>query len=422
MKRGVAAIMVWVLLIAASVGAWRIVRTGMAALLAPTSPEKALEWNSADPTARLAVAQEQFQRNSLEAATNTAKALLREEPAAAESMVLLARIAELRGDPDTFALFEIAIQRAPRNQYARGWMIDHWMQSKDYAQALNDIDRLLSMAPWHRDGIVSLLIDWAEDPKFAAALVDALQRSSLVGWQAGFLDRLVREGSLDALTQVLGGLQRQGALDARVETAWLNRLINAGLWGEAYSRWLSGLSQEERAALGLVFDGGFELPASNSGFGWDMSGSPGTLIERKRSEEGQGYITNVSFLGRRAAQINFSQTLLLAPGRYRMQIRARAQSLRGDRGLAWRVSCRGTNPMQADTAALLGMFDWKSLSLEFEVPADGCPAQKLALVNLGADGAGKIVSGSIAFDDVLITSLAAESHSDRNSGRTSPSD
>ena len=79
--------------------------------------------------------------------------------------------------------------------------------------------------------------------------------------------------------------------------------------------------------------------------------------------------------------------------------------------------------MQVDTAALLGTFDWKTLSLDFEVPADGCPAQQLALVNLGADGAGKIISGSITFDDVRITPVAdTEFRSDQDSGRSSPGD
>ena len=87
-----------------------------------------------------------------------AKALLREEPTEADALVLLARIADLRNEPTALAQFETVLVRAPRNQYARAWMIDHWMQSGDYLQALNHIDRLLNMAPWHREGIVSLLI------------------------------------------------------------------------------------------------------------------------------------------------------------------------------------------------------------------------------------------------------------------------
>jgi hypothetical protein len=47
--------------------------------------------------------------------------------------------------------------------------------------------------------------------------------------------------------------------------------------------------------------------------------------------------------------------------------------------------------------------------VDFKVPDQGCGAQELWLRNAGADGAGKIIRGTIRFDDFVIDRIDTHS-------------
>lgn len=395
------------LLVLAALGAvvvgWRIVAISMAATLAEAAPQQALAWNPSDPPALLNHAQEQLDTGQLEAAAMTARDLLRAFPLQAEALVVLARVADAQYDPATAARFETALQRAPRDSYARAWVSGTQLQEGKYDQALANIDTLLTIMPSHREALLPILVGLADKPVFAMAMAQALQRRPT--WRGAYLGKLLKDGSFDAADQIFGRLQAAHDLDRAEASSWLERLKRSGMWGVAYSRWVSGLELAPGAALALVHDGGFDEAGTGIGFDWRMPGAPGVLVERVVLDGGQ--VAQVSFLGRRVPQLNFAQTLFLAPGTYELQLRARARNLRSDRGIEWMISCRGDSPSRARSEALQGSFDWMTLRVSFGVPAQDCPAQELALSNPGAGGAGKIVAGTLWFDDFVITPTAA---------------
>jgi len=395
------------LLLLAALGAlvvgWRIVVVSMAATLAEAAPQQALAWNPSEPLALLARAQEQLDAGQLEAAAMTARDLLRAFPLQAQALVVLARVADAQHDPAAAARFAIALQRAPRDAYARAWMSGTQLQEGDYDQALANIDTLLTIMPSYQAALLPILVALADKPAFAMAMARALQHRPT--WRGTYLGALLKDGSFDAADQIFGRLQDAHDLDRAEASSWLERLKQAGMWGAAYSRWVSGLELAPGASLALVHDGGFEERGTGIGFDWRMPGAPGVLVERVTLDGAR--VAQVSFLGRRVPQPNFAQTLFLAPGTYELQYRARARNLRSDRGIAWTITCRGDNPARTRSDALQGSFDWKTLRLRFEVPAQDCPAQELALSNPGAGGAGKIVVGTLWFDDIVITPVPA---------------
>lgn len=377
---------------------WRVVVTSMAAHWGQSELERALGRDSTESDIMLIEAQAQFDAGAMEAATAQAREVLQSFPLQAEALVILARAADVAGDPQALHLFQTALQRSPRSQYARAWVIGEHLRLDHYDDALAQVNVLLGFAPWLTEALLPTLVQISEDPKFAAAVPAAL--STHPSWRSAYLDELLKAGQLEAIDAVYGGLQERHDLTDIELGRWFDWLGEAGLWGKAYSQWISWLQLSPGASVALVYNGGFDDASNAVGFGWRMQGGPNVLIERVL-EKGDPMV-QVTFLGRRTTQIGFAQTVFLAPGRYRLHFRAAARDLRSDRGLQWVVRCRGESPLQAGTEPLQGSFEWRRVQLEFQVPAQGCPAQELVLVNPGARGAGKIVSGTLWLDDFAI--------------------
>lgn len=391
-------------LLAGFVG-WRIVTTALSAHWLAQAPERALAWNPADPAARLTDARALLDAGELLAAAAQARQVLRAEPLQSRGLVLLARVADTTRDPQVGELFQRALQRSPRDQYARAWVIDEQLKTGHFDEAIIHVNVLLGFAPWLQENLLPVLVQASADREFAASLSNAL--SEHPGWRSILLDDLLERGDPGVIETVYGGLLDRHDLTDREARRWFDWLGRAGRWGEAYSHWISWLQLPTGASVALVHDGGFDHPARGVGFGWRMQGGSNALIERVR--EGDDTAVRVTLLGRRTTWIGLAQNLFLAPGWYRLQFRAAARDLRSDRGIHWVLGCHGESPMRVETEALQGDFDWKKVERVFEIPSRDCPAQELALINPGAEGAGKIVSGTLWLDDFVIVPIHADS-------------
>lgn len=395
----------------AALAAWRIVAIHASDSLIDDEPHRALAWDTANPPAWLALAQRQLQTGDTQQAAASARQLLHLAPLQADAFAIIAQAAEAGGDSAAaHRLFALAVRRAPRDEYARAWMIGTQLHDGDYPAALRNVDILFNIAPVHESTLMPLLARAADaDAKFAAALGRFLGTGPT--WRGGMLDELLAHATLPAVDAVFDALSTstQGLDDADAGR-WYTHLEDAGRWDEAYSRWIG----RERIAAGssvpAVWNGNFERPATGIGFDWVMRGEPGVSIERIPVAGGRGaHVAEVTFLGRRANDIGFSQLLLLAPGAYRLSFRARAEDLRSDQGMQWTIRCLPNGPVVAGSPHLGGSFDWRDVAVELTIRAAQCPAQRLALVNPGAGGAAKIVSGKIWFADFQIRPVSPQS-------------
>lgn len=381
---------------------WRIVVTHMADRAVVLSPQRALEWEPHNPAALLALAEHQLADQQPQAAAATARELLRVEPLMGQAFVVLADAAQASGDTArALALHAIALRRAPRDLRTRAWTIGIQLTEGAYADALINLDMLLRVSPTQGSRILPLLARLAETPAFALALAHTL--SAKPAWRDEMLLALLTNDSHVAMDQVYSALQREGGLSNAEAGQWFDRLVQTGQWGEGYARWAGSLALPPGAALGTVYDGSFESDPSGLGFDWSMRNTVGVMIERVSvSGSTAGHAARVTFLGRRVPEIDFGQLLYLAPGAYRLRFRASARSLLSDKGLDWVIACHGSVEVLAQSPRIQGSFDWKSIDTDFVVPAVDCPAQRLWLRNPGADGSGKIVSGTVWFDDFAI--------------------
>ncbi len=389
------------------VAAWRIIVTSSADLLAPEEPSRALQRETDNPAALRVLAETRLAAGQWQAAAASARQLLAREPLQGEAFVVLA--AALRGAGDLAgadAMNEIALRRAPMDPRPRAVAIDARLAAGDYAAAMHEIATLLRVAPSLGTDLTPALVRLADIPAFA----DALARSLAQGpsWRAGLLSTLLAKGSPAAITRTFSSLQDAGGLTVEEAGRWIDRLIAAGQWGEAYSRWAGTLALAPGASLAAVHDGGFESVPTGIGFDWRLRNAPGVIISRVSAPGARGGMAaELAFSERRVPVIPFEQYLLLAPGEYRLQFRARARHLRSDQGLEWAIGCQGAAVPLATAPRLEGNFDWQAFAVDFVVPASDCPAQRLWLQNPGTEGSGKIVSGTLWFDDIAIQPAAS---------------
>lgn len=386
---------------------WRIVATRVSDSLAASAPQQALAWDADDPDALLALAQQQLDAGHPQQADATARELLRVAPLQADAFTILARAAAARNDhARARSLFALALKRAPRDQYARAWMIGDELQRGEYPAALHNVDVLFGFAPQHEAALIPLLAQAAgHDPAFATALGHSLAKQP--AWRNGMLTELLAHAHLATVNEVFGTLQASaGGLSDDEAGRWFARLEQDGQWGEAYSRWLGWTGVDLSRGVPLVFNGSFERTPSGMGFDWVMRGEPGVEIERVRIAGASGEVAaQVTFRRRRANDIGFQQTLLLAPGHYSLSFRARADNLRSDQGLEWDIVCISGGTPIASSPRLDGSFDWKPFTAEVSVPATNCPAQRLQLTNPGAGGSAKVVSGTLWVDDFKLSPI-----------------
>jgi len=372
--------------------AWRVVVVGMDALaernLAAAAPANA-------PT---------------DAASEASlRARLARNPADTSALLLLALELERQGRRDEAdRAMRTAVRLAPADPQFLILAAGYFLRTGAEAEALATLRRAADASPGETTGQV-----W---PVFSAALAsgrhrgffDALAREN-PSWWPGFFDyacaSAANAGAVHAVyaARVAADVGTPGERRCLVE-----RLQRDGLWPDAYLVWLSGLPLEQRQRVGYVFNGGFEEPLSNSGFDWRIPVQDAAVVTAEPGAGTAGSVLNVSFVNQRYAGPPVYQYLLLAPGRYRLQGRARSD-LVAWLGLQWGVYCpNGAGPEKqlAHTGALAGSMPWEEFGADFSVPSN-CPAQilRLELANpkQGASVPGSVaikLKGSVSFDDV----------------------
>src|SRR5690606_22672953 len=279
-------------------------------------------------------------------------------------------------------LMEIALRRAPRDRELRTQAAAAAFRASDLATGLAHLDALLRLAPERRETLFPALVQQAADPRFGDAMAEVLATSPR--WRRGFLRWLEREGSPEALDAVYGGLQQRDSVSDAEVARWLDRMLSDGRWGQAYAHWFSRLDQSGEP-LPPLYNGGFERDPSQLGFDWRNTRAAGvfTDLEPARGAGGER-AAHFHFIGREAAMGNLRQPLLLAPGQYRLSLRARAEFLHSEKGWYWTIRCVPGAEV-GRLGPLQGSFPWETREAEFSIP-EGCAGQWLELRNPAVAG------------------------------------
>lgn len=380
---------------------WCTIRATRADALVVRDPQAALRLDPDNAAAMLQLARRQLREGDNAAARDTSRRVLSIAPAYGEAFALVARAALADSDAHASSLLAIAARRAPGDTAIRGHSAAAALRSGDFAGAMRQVDALLRLGA-ATPRIYPGLAGQAEDPRFAKALAATL--SAEPAWRTSFMNYLGAKGSPAAVDRVFSALQHAGHLSPSESGRWLDRMLRDGRWGAAYAYW-AGTLDPMPASLPLAYNGGFETTPDNIGFDWHEARVAGvaTTLEADPGATGTR-AAHFRFLGLRTAGGDMKLPLLLAPGQYRLSLRARAEYLRSDQGLRWKIRCANGSEIAA-TEALGDSFHWRSVHVDFEVPAGECPGQWLALENPAPAGSARQVSGDLWTDDVRVTPL-----------------
>ena len=399
------------------VAGWRIIATGLAEFYGErlaagdaAAVDQVLTWAPAHPEALLAEAVQVRRRDPQRSAALLARAY-QANPADPRPLMIAATALSDTGEPHRAdALMELAARLAPVDPQVHEVAAIYWDERGEPQRALRHLSRVLEADPRQRARLYRVLLALAEDPARLALLEPYAAEPP--NWWEGFFAFAAREAFSAETVRLLYNLRRQsasGGVSEAERSAYLARLQREGLTSEAYLVWINGLDAEQRAALGLLYNGGFELALSNEGFGWHLR--PHRRLEAETlSTEGA--------LGQRALRLrlhdfeghfsHLQQPLFLEPGTYRLSGRVQSEGLHSRGGLRWQVRCRLPEvELLGESVRWLGATDgWSEFAFGFEVPED-CRAQQLRLVSAGQRRFELKVDGALWFDGLQIRRTAA---------------
>ena len=187
-----------------------------------------------------------------------------------------------------------------------------------------------------------------------------------------------------------------------------------------YSRYMLGIHQFEaagqawsehfnnrRGTLSGVFNGGFEYDFLNAPLDWRDEGFSSVRTQRDSEAKFEGkYSIRVTFTGNDNPDYHhFGQTLLLAPGRYRISAQLRTAGITSDEGIRLRTIVTGDpKQIRAESPALSGTNNWTPISLDLNVTA-GTPAVELQISRHRSLRVDNQLKGTAWLDDVRISKI-----------------
>ncbi len=382
----------FLLLAAAALLVWRIGASGMSSHYAQRiekgesdAVSSALTWDARQPQALYERAIEMAKTDPDAAEALLARAYA-ENPANARPLATLAGIVQEKGEQERAdALMKAAVDLMPADPGIQVQAASYWLGRGDLEKAMEHWSRAMETDPAAIEQIFPVLLKLAEDPRTRLAFRPFA--ASPPSWWEAFFAEIARR-ALDVETvRVLYALRSESPQTPLTEPerqAYVARLQKEGRITEAYIDWINGLSREQRAELGLIHDGGFELEPTNWGFDWRVRTRRGVIVDRARTYGIDGNkALHLLFDGYDRPFQDVSQLLFLDPGPYRLTGRVRTDSLETQGGLKWVVRCVLPESQDlGETERFLGTNQWRDFDVKFEIP-QGCGLQAIRLESAG---------------------------------------
>jgi len=278
------------------------------------------------------------------------------------------------------------------------WLLKGYALQDDVASALRRADALARIGK-QSNITYPIFIASLPDDRTRAALVTELKDRPT--WRGPFFYRILQlpADQMPFVGKLVGELARAGsAINPAERAIYLTRLIQVGQGREAYGDWLRSQPARLRAGAAITWDGGFERvpPTGSLGspFEWQMTPESTGVAAIEQGNGGQQLSVSP---GRDYRGRVISQTIVLQPGRYRLNARVKGNPAAA--GLRWSIRCINVNnELPLDVGARAPDF----AATNFIVPA-GCAAQSLAIEMEAASGDGG--GENITIDNVDIRKI-----------------
>jgi tetratricopeptide (TPR) repeat protein len=369
---------------------------------------KALTWSDRQPVALLKQAPAVGEKDPDAARALLARAYA-ENPANAQALTSLAAMAQDEGDAEgAAALLQAAVGMTPADPRTHRRAAQLWAAQGDFDRALQHWSLSIEANPSGKAQIFPILLRLAEDPRTATAF-RPLAEAPPAWWEAFFAELAKRSHEVEPVL-VFYAWRRESTRAPVTEAerkTYVARLIRDVAVSEAYIEWVNGLGRSERAQLGLLYNGGFELEAANWGFDWHLRSSPTALIDQARiyGMDGQKAL-HLLFSRHQRRFADAYQPLFLDPGVYRFTGRVRTESLETQGGLKWVLRCLVPESRNlGESERFLGSNEWRDFGFEFEV-SESCRMQEIRLESAGKRPFEHKMDGGVWFDRLAIRRIS----------------
>jgi hypothetical protein len=269
----------------------------------------------------------------------------------------------------------------------------------------------MRLMPEANSWLSSFILPRLADPAARRLLVAELGKHP--PWRGNAWSYLARKldfGALDDLRRTLvdpHGDAGTTSLDGAELRAYLARAVAEHRYAVAAAAWEASLTRLQRAARRPVVNGDFEAVPAAPPFDWQIDPVDGVEAGIVALPDAVGHALRVEFYGKRAAFAHVRQLLVLRPGDYRLEWRARMEGFDTARGLHWVVDCADRTDAPLGSSELMnGTTPWRAHRLVFRVP-DDCPAEWLTLALDARIAAETQAYGSAWFDDITLTPVGS---------------
>jgi hypothetical protein len=314
-------------------------------------------------------------------------------------------------------LIDLIAHLAPADPNVQMKIASHWALRERPDRMLQYWSIALTIDPTRQSILFPALLGVADNPQLRPLFVPYTQ--SPPTWWSGFFRHVCADPAKLKTARALFDLRRRYGdrpIQPEERAAYVAALLRAGMTPDAYLVWVGGLDDRARRRLGLLFDGGFELPLGKDSFGWQLSENSHFSATAVATPGATGLGLRLRFRAFEGAFNHLSQTLFLHPGSYRLTGRVRPDGLVSKGGLRWQVNCLRPEQKALGTGpSVMGSSEWDSFELSFAVPA-GCLPQELRLVAAGQRAFERRFSGSLWFDDLKIERVMEPEASEQAGG------
>ncbi len=363
-----------------------------------------------------------------QAALDLQKAALKALPAAEREAAVAAQRARLSADPlDREAILNLSLLKAASGEDAAAETlaiaaasrslrdvrtqvsaVEILLKRGEIAKALTAIDGLIRSRPQLQDGLFDQIVALSRTREGEPHVIALL--ASDPPWRTALIERIVAKSEDRQLAyRLLSALNTSNSPPADVEVRLLlGRMAKDNQYATAYYVWLDQLDDGDLRRVAGVFDSGFDATPRNLYFDWTLTRSKTAEVKIvPRAAGSADKVLRIDYVGNRERVIPALQYLRLEPGNYVLSGEQRADNLKTDSGINWRIVCLEGNSMDmVQSPKLQGSSQWSRFDVRFAVPP-GCTTQQLHLGAATTAVLDQQLSGTAQFDNLAVTPLAA---------------
>jgi hypothetical protein len=318
-------------------------------------------------------------------AVRLAREALAAGPLENRALLVLALDADRRrAEAEAGGLMKVLGARTNRNTQVQLWLAQRALLAQDYAAGFLHLDAALRRAPDLGRAVYPVLAVALEDPRAIPPMAQRLRAGP--EWREKFIPYLTRREDAAPQAQALLAALRGGeggTTDAEVEGLMATLLMSGDL-AKARNVWRSFLPRSAASADGAPYDGEFRGLPGAAPFNWRLETDDGVTAERTQALDGRPALHVQYSVARH--HVLAEQLMLLPPGAYRLTGEGMTEAGEAPARLSWRVSCaEQAGSAFVETPVRGESGGWRTFSADFDVPAQGCAAQSLRLVNAAQD-------------------------------------